>query len=86
MLEEIQAKDRVVQECRSNVNTRDTSIQKFLKANGAGQANPKEDTYIKNVMANFDKAQIVQEEKVGLSEKAATLVHVPFIFSEFCTC
>ena len=82
MLEEIQAKDRVVQECRSSVNTRDTSIQKFLKANGAGQANPKEDTYVKNVMANFDKAQIVQDEKVGLSEKAATLVLAPSVFSE----
>ena len=56
------------------VNTREASIQKFLKSNGAGQSNPKEETYIKNVTANFDKAQIVQEEKVGLSEKAATLV------------
>lgn len=74
LLEEIQAKDRIVQECRSVVNTRDGSIQKFLKSNGAGQPNPKEETYVKNVMANFDRAQIIQEEKVGLSEKAATLV------------
>lgn len=74
LLEEIQAKDRVVQECRTVIQTRDNSIQKFLKMNGAGQANPKEESYCKNVLANFDRAQIVQEEKVGLSEKAAILV------------
>lgn len=61
------------------IATRDNSIQKFLKLNGAGQANPKEEGYCKNVMANFDKAQIVQEEKVGLSEKAALLVSLPSI-------
>lgn len=74
LLEEIQAKDRVVQECRNVIATRDSSIQKFLKLNGAGQPNPKDEGYCKNVMANFDKAQVVQEEKVGLSEKAALLL------------
>ena len=77
LLEEIQAKDRIVQECRNVIATRDNSIQKFLKLNGAGQPNPKEEGYCKNVMANFDKAQIVQEEKVGLSDKAALLVSLP---------
>lgn len=90
LLEEIQAKDRVVQECRNVIATRDSSIQKFLKLNGAGQPNPKEEGYCKNVMANFDKAQIVQEEKVGLSEKAALLVSFPlrspFPASEKRTC
>ena len=74
LLEEIQAKDRVMHECRSQIAGRDTSIQKFLKANGCAQANPKEEAYCKTVLSNFDKAQIVQEEKVGLSDKAATLL------------
>ncbi|CAD6573319.1 MAG: Histone acetyltransferase complex subunit [Alectoria sarmentosa] len=74
LLEEIQAKDRVIQECRNVIATRDSSIQKFLKLSGAGQPNPKEEGYCKNVMANFDKAQVIQEEKVGLSEKAASLL------------
>ena len=74
LLEEIQAKDRIVQECRSFVNARENSIQKFLKANGAGQANPKEETFVKNVLTSYDRAHAVQEEKVSLSEKAATLV------------
>lgn len=80
LLEEIQAKDRIVQECRNAVNSHDTSIQKFVKLNGAGQANPKEDVYCKNIISNFDKAQTVQEEKVSLSEKAAHLVSLlPFL-------
>ena len=83
LLEEIQAKDRIVQECRNIIATRDNSIQKFLKLNGAGQPNPKDDGYCKNVMANYDKAQVVQEEKVGLSEKAALLVSLPNLLSLF---
>ena len=74
LLEEIQAKDRVVQECRSVVNTRDNSIQKFLKTNGCAQPNPKEEAYVKICMTNFDKARVIQEEKIALSEKAATLL------------
>jgi len=73
-MEEIQAKDRVVQDCRTAANARDSSIQKFLKANGAGQPNPKEEVYCKAILSNFDKAQAIQDEKVALSEKAASLV------------
>ena len=74
LLEEIQAKDRVVQDCRSNVATRDASIQKFLKVNGAGQINPKDEQYSKVILANYEKAQIYQEEKIGLSDRAAILL------------
>ena len=73
-MEEIHAKDRAVQECRTAVNARDSSIQKFLKSNGAGQSNPKEEVYSKAILAQFDKAQATQDDKVALSEKAALLV------------
>ena len=76
LLEEIQAKDRVLQECRSVINTRDNSIQKFMKINGTNQPNPKEDPYSRTILANFDKAQIIQEEKVGLSAKVGVLVSI----------
>ena len=82
-MEEIHAKDGVVQECRAAVNARDSSIQKFLKTNGAGQPNPKEEIYSKAVLSNYDKAQAIQDEKVALSEKAALLVSLivsPFPF------
>lgn len=74
LLEEIQAKDRTIQECRNTIHARDNSIQKFIKANGSHIPNPKEEAYSRTVLANYDRAQIVQEEKVGLSEKAAIIV------------
>lgn len=87
LLEEIQAKDRIVQECRSNINSRDSCLQKFVKANGAGKPNPKEEAYGKIISANFDKAQTVQEEKVSLSDKAAHLVcNYPHLRGCFTVC
>lgn len=81
LLEEIQAKDRIVQECRNVISARDGSIQKFLKANGAGQANPKEEAYVKNILANYEKARTVQEEKIALAERSTHLVSSFFFFS-----
>lgn len=74
LLEEIQAKDRTVEECRNIITARDSSIQKFLKANGASQSNPKEDAYVKNIIANFEKAENVQQEKIALAERSTHLV------------
>ncbi|KAA6415478.1 MAG: PHD finger domain [Lasallia pustulata] len=74
LLEEIQAKDRVLQECRTVINTRDNSIQKWMKVNGTNQLNPKEEPYSRTILANFDKAQTIQEEKVGLSAKVGVLL------------
>lgn len=74
LLEEIQAKDRIVQDCRSFAASRDASIQKSLKANGAGQVNPKEEPYSKAILSNYEKAQVYQEEKIGLSDRAAVLL------------
>lgn len=74
LLEEIQAKDKILQECRSVISARDGSIQKFIKANGSLVVNPKDETYTKVILQNYDRAQILQEEKLGLSEKAGVLV------------
>lgn len=80
LLEEIQAKDRVLQECRSVINTRDNSIQKWMKVNGTSQLNPKEEPYSRTILANFDKAQTIQEEKVGLSAKVGVLVSLSSLY------
>lgn len=74
LYEEMQAKDQQIQECRSIINARDASLQKFIKLNGSLVQNPKEESYSKTISQNYDKAQILQEEKIGLSEKAAALL------------
>ena len=77
-LEEIQAKDQVVQECRNTINSHDRSLQKFIKMNGSNVKNPKEEPYGKIILQNYKQAKTIQEEKVALAEKAAMLVRFPF--------
>jgi inhibitor of growth protein 3 len=74
LYEEMQAKDTQIQECRTIIAARDNSLQKFIKLNGGLVQNPKEEPYSKIIQQNFDRAQVLQEEKIQLSEKAATLL------------
>ncbi|KAJ5121078.1 Zinc finger PHD-type [Penicillium bovifimosum] len=74
LMEEIQAKDKVMQECRALINSRDGSIQKFIKMNGSLTPNPKEEAYAKTILQNMDKSQELQNEKIQLSEKACVLL------------
>jgi inhibitor of growth protein 3 len=70
----MQAKDQQIQDLRAAIQQRDNSIQKFIKLNGSLVQNPKEEPYSKVILQNFERAQVLQEEKIGLSEKAAALV------------
>ena len=79
LLEEIEAKDKVSQECRSAIYQRDTSIQKFVKQSGCCSNNPKEEGYCRSVLANYDRAQALHEEKVALGDKARILVRDEFL-------
>lgn len=81
LYEEMEAKDRVMQECKHTIARLDGSIQKFLKMNGARQVNPKEEGYVQTISSNFDKLERIQDEKVALSEKAAILVSSTTLFS-----
>jgi hypothetical protein len=56
------------------IAARDNSLQKFIKLNGSLVQNPKEEPYAKLIQQNYERAQILQEEKIGLVEKAAALV------------
>jgi inhibitor of growth protein 3 len=76
LYEEVQAKDLQIMECRSTIAARDNSLQKFIKLNGALVQNPKEEAHSKQIMQNFERAQILQEEKIGLVEKAMMLVSI----------
>jgi len=74
LMEEIQAKDKTIQDARTAINTRDGSLQKFIKLNGSLAPNPKEEQYGKVILQNFDRSQQLQEEKIQLSEKACVLL------------
>jgi inhibitor of growth protein 3 len=70
MQDEIAEKDRQLQMCLEAITMRDAAIQKWIKANGALAPNPKEEQLAKVVQENYDRAQILQEEKVALAEKS----------------
>ncbi|PGH08688.1 hypothetical protein AJ80_07809 [Polytolypa hystricis UAMH7299] len=74
LMEEIQAKDKTIQECRTLINSRDNSLQKFIKMNGSHTPNPKEESYSKTIVQNMDRCQTLQDEKILLSEKACLLL------------
>ncbi|THC98718.1 hypothetical protein EYZ11_001781 [Aspergillus tanneri] len=74
LMEEIQAKDKIIQDCRTTINSRDNSLQKFIKLNGSLTPNPKEEQYGKTILQNLDKSQQLQDEKIQLSEKACVLL------------
>ena len=74
LLEEIQAKDEIVQQCMNNVHQRQSSLEKHIKANGAKVKHPKEDQMSKAVKENFEKAQQLQDDKCALSVKANSLL------------
>ncbi|KAL2841491.1 inhibitor of growth proteins N-terminal histone-binding-domain-containing protein [Aspergillus pseudodeflectus] len=74
LMEEIQAKDKIIQDCRAVINSKDASIQKFIKLNGSLTPNPKEEQYSKTILQSLDRSQQLQDEKIHLSEKACILL------------
>ena len=74
LMEEIQAKDKTFQDCRTTISSLDNSLQKFIKLNGSLTPNAKEDQYSKTIMQNLQTCRQVQDEKIGLSEKACILL------------
>lgn len=77
LLEEIHAKDVLIQECRTIINNRDAQLQKHVKTVGGHIKNAKEEQQVKLVLSNYDKAQLLQDDKVNLSQKACFLVCSP---------
>jgi len=73
-MEEMQAKEQLIQDSRNVINHRDGNIQKFIKHNGSLLANPKEEAYSKTILQQYDRAEALQAEKIALAEKASALV------------
>jgi len=73
MQEEIEHKDRQMQECLNIMSKNDGNIQKWIRINGSGVPNPKEDNLRKAYIEALDRAQILQEEKIALTTKSTLL-------------
>jgi inhibitor of growth protein 3 len=73
MQEEIEHKDRLMQECLNLMSKNDGQIQKWIRINGSGVPNPKEDVLQKAYREAHDRAQILQEEKIALTTKSELL-------------
>ncbi|KAE9965690.1 hypothetical protein BLS_007445 [Venturia inaequalis] len=74
LFEEAQAKQEMINVCCNTIASRDGQLQKFIKQNGSLLTNPKEESYSKTIIENFDKAQALQVEKVALVQKASALL------------
>ena len=81
MQEEIAEKDRQMQECISIITKNDAAIQKWIKINGSHAPNPREEAHSRVILENYDKAQILQEEKVALAQKTQQVIdkHTRFL-------
>ncbi|KAI5367144.1 Putative inhibitor of growth histone-binding protein [Septoria linicola] len=70
LLEEIQAKDLQIAAFKDEIHKRDAQLQKWVRVNGGHVLNPKEEAFSKTINDCYDKCEILQAEKCGLSEKA----------------
>lgn len=78
---EIAEKERQIQICMDIINTRDASIQKWIRLNSTKLPNPKEEQLRKVVLENYDKVQLLQEEKVALAQKSQLAIdrHIRYL-------
>ncbi|KAK3394666.1 inhibitor of growth proteins N-terminal histone-binding-domain-containing protein [Podospora didyma] len=67
--DEIADKDRQYDKCVKEIEDRDGRIQKWIKANGSHQQNPKEEEYRATIRKNFALAEKLANEKIALSTK-----------------
>ncbi|KAH8815232.1 inhibitor of growth proteins N-terminal histone-binding-domain-containing protein [Xylogone sp. PMI_703] len=74
MQEEIAEKDRLMAECLSIITKSDNSIQKWIRINGSHTPNPREEQLSKIILENYDKAQILQAEKIALAQKTQQVI------------
>ena len=84
LLEEIQAKDQQIMQCRDAITSRDNALQKHVRQMGSHVKHPKEDAFSKTILTNYDRIEILQAEKLGLSEKAMIIVR-HHLMSPECT-
>ncbi|CAJ2500967.1 Uu.00g038200.m01.CDS01 [Anthostomella pinea] len=71
--DEIADKDRAYGECVKAIEDSDSKLQRWIRANGSHQPNPREPTLRDIARSNYIQAEKLANEKVLLSTKAETL-------------
>lgn len=74
LLEEVQAKDEIIEKHRLAIHQHDKELQAFVKKNGGAAKHQKDDQYLEEVKEHYDRAQALQDDKCSLANKAAILV------------
>ncbi|KAK4168522.1 inhibitor of growth proteins N-terminal histone-binding-domain-containing protein [Cladorrhinum sp. PSN259] len=70
--DEIADKDRQYDKLVRELEDRDGRIQRWIKAHGSHQHNPKEDEYRALIRRNFAQAEQLSNEKIALTQKLQT--------------
>jgi inhibitor of growth protein 3 len=81
MQDEIAMKEKQIQICMDVISSRDASIQKWIRVNTALTPNPKEEHLRKVISENYDKVQVLQEEKCALAQKTQQAIdrHIRYL-------
>lgn len=74
LLQEMTAKDNMIAQFKAEIDKRDAALQKWVRVNGGHVHNPKEEQFSRYVSDCYDRCEILQAEKLGLSEKALLLL------------
>lgn len=72
--DEIHDKDRSYHDCVKSIEESDGKIQRWIRANGSAQPNPREDFLRNVVQTNYAKADQLAFEKMALSNKLSQLL------------
>lgn len=74
MMEEIQAKEKEMQQHLSSLNAKDAAIQKQIKLQGSMVPHAKEKEFSESILKSYDVVQELQEQKIAMSDKASLLL------------
>jgi inhibitor of growth protein 3 len=72
--DEIADKDRQYAECVRIIEERDARIQKWIKANGSHEPNPREEGYRQTIRENFAQADALAADKIALTQKLLAIM------------
>ncbi|TKA39931.1 hypothetical protein B0A54_10282 [Friedmanniomyces endolithicus] len=74
LLEEVQNKDLQIGAFKEEISKRDAQLQKWVRVNGGHVPHGKEEAFAKTINDCYDQCEVLQAEKVGLSEKALVVL------------